>query len=282
MNIAGEHCEIISADSVQVYRLLNIGSGKPDQEQLQRVKHYLIDVVDPDYRFTAGDFVRMAHRASIEINSKGKIPLFVGGTGLYIDSFFKGLSDIPPVDKSVRLKLYEEIEEKGPIVLHRALKEVDPDFADKVHPNDPQRIIRGLEVYRGTGRSLSDYYKSREGAESDQTLYVGIAPEKSELHRRIELRVDSMLGRGFVEEVENLRSMGFSPEISSMKSIGYAEINEYLDGIVTFNESVEKIKSMTKKFAKRQMTWFRRNKKIEWFSPGDEKKIAKKIENWLN
>jgi len=267
---------------VQVYRHLNIGSGKPDQEQMQRIRHYLIDVVDPDYRFTAGDFVRMAHKASSEITNKGKIPLFVGGTGLYLDSFFQGLSHIPPVDKSVRLKLYEEMKEKGAIELHRILKGIDPEFAVKVHPNDPQRIIRGLEVYRGTGRSLSDYYKSREGAESEETLYVGISPEKSELHRRIELRVDRMMERGFVEEVEMLRGMGFSPEIPSMKSIGYAEVNEYLDGIVTFNESVEKIKSMTKKFAKRQMTWFRRNKKIEWFDPGDEKKILKKIENWLN
>lgn len=267
---------------MQVYRLLDIGSGKPDQEQIQRVRHYLIDVVDPDYRFTAGDFVRMAREAADQISSKGKIPLFVGGTGLYLDSFFKGLSDIPPVEKSVRLKLYEELEERGTAALHMELMEADPEFAEKVHPNDPQRIIRGLEVYRGTGRSLSYFYKSREGAESEQTLYIGIAPEKSELHRRIEFRVDSMMEKGFVEEVVKLRGMGYTPDLPSMKSIGYAEVGEYLDKIITYRESVEKIKNMTKKFAKRQITWFKRNEKIEWFSPDDGKKITKKIENWLN
>jgi tRNA dimethylallyltransferase len=282
LNVAGEGFEIISVDSVQVYRLLDIGSGKPDQEQLQRIRHYLIDIVDPDYRFTAGDFVRMAREAAVEISSKGKIPLFVGGTGLYLDSFFKGLSHIPPVENSVRLKLYEEMEERGLIALHRELMEVDPEFAEKVHPNDPQRIIRGLEVYRETGRSLSCFYKSREGAESEQTLYIGISPEKSELHRRIELRVDSMMEKGFVDEVVKLRGMGYTPDLPSMKSIGYAEVGEYLDKIITYNESVEKIKSMTKKFAKRQITWFKRNKKIVWFNPEDEKKITKEIENWLN
>lgn len=267
---------------MQVYRLLNIGSGKPEKDQMNRVRHYLIDVVDPDYRFTTGDFVRLAHKACREIIGKGKKPLFVGGTGLYLDSFFKGLSDIPHVDKAVRDRLYEEMEFRGAAELYNELKNVDSEFAAKVHPNDPQRIIRGLEVYRGTGKKLSSFFGSKDGAESEQTLYLGLAPEKSELHRRIEIRVDKMIKQGFVDEVMQLRGMGFSRDLPSMKSIGYFEINAYLDGLINYNDAVEKIKIITKKFAKRQMTWFRRNKKILWFSPGEEKKITKEIENWLN
>lgn len=246
------------------------------------MKHYLVDVVEPDYRFTAGDFVRMAHNACSEIDKKGKIPLFVGGTGLYLDSFFKGLSDIPQIDPSVRDNLYKEMESRGITALHNELKQADPDFALRVHPNDPQRIIRGLEVFRGTGERLSAFFENRKGEESDMTLYLGIAPEKIELHRRIELRVDKMLEKGLVDEVVKLREMGYSPGLPSMKSIGYSEINDYLDGIISYNEAVDKIKVITKKYAKRQMTWFRRNKKIIWFDPGEEKKITKEIKNWLN
>jgi len=224
----------------------------------------------------------MAFKACSEIKKRGRIPLFVGGTGLYLDSFFKGLSDIPEVDPSVRDNLYKEMETRGALALYNELQKVDPDFACRVHPNDPQRIIRGLEVFRGTGKSLSAFFYNRKGAETADTLYLGISPEKSELHRRIEIRVDNMLEKGFVEEVVKLRGMGYSPELSSMKSIGYSEINDYLDGFITYLEAVDKIKVITKKYAKRQMTWFRRNEKIVWFDPGEEKKITKEIENWLN
>jgi len=224
----------------------------------------------------------MAEKACDTINAGSKIPLFVGGTGLYIDSFFKGLSSIPEIDGSVRKKLSEEIKNKGSLQLYDELKKVDPDFAFKVHPNDSQRIMRGLQVYRGTGKTISSFYADRRGAESDNTLYIGIAPEKQDLHSRIDLRVDMMLSMGFVDEVVKLRSLGYSPQLPSMRTIGYAEINDFLDGLYTYRDTVENIKVSTKKYAKRQMTWFQRNKKILWFKPEDVKKITQRIENWLN
>ncbi len=224
----------------------------------------------------------MAGKACESIKADGRIPLFVGGTGLYIDSFFKGLSNIPEIDDSVRNKLFEEIEKNGSSLLYDELKMVDPEFAGRIHPNDSQRIMRGLQVYRGTGRSLSSFYMERLGVETDETLYIGIAPDKQELHKSIELRVDMMLSMGFIEEVERLRSMGYSPQLPSMRTIGYAEINDFLDGFLSYKDAVDKIKVSTKKYAKRQMTWFRRNKKISWFMPAEVKKIRQKIENWLN
>ncbi len=210
------------------------------------------------------------------------MPLFAGGTGLYIDAFFKGLSNIPQIDKAIRDNLALEIAEKGNAVLYNELQKVDPDFAQKVHPNDTQRIMRGLQVFRGTGRNLSSYFNETSGAESDKTLYIGIFPGKMELHQRIDLRVDSMLKKGFVDEVFQLRSNGYNPQLASMKTIGYAEINNYLDDLITYSDAVEKIKNSTKKYAKKQITWFKRNKKIMWFKPEDVKQITHYIENWLN
>lgn len=280
--MAGNFFEIVSADSVQVYKFLNIGSGKPDKEDLKRVRHHLVDVVEPDYNFTAGNFVDLANKACETIRDKDKLPLFVGGTGLYIDAFFKGLSHIPQIDQAIRDNLAVEIEEKGNAVLYNELKRVDPDFALKVHPNDTQRIMRGIQVFRGTGRSLSSYFKEISGAESEHTLYIGVSPEKSELHQRIDLRVDSMLKRGFVDEVFQLRANGYKPQLASMKTIGYAEINNYLDDLITYSDAVKKIKNSTKKYAKKQITWFQRNKKIMWFNPEDVKKITYYIKKWLN
>lgn len=282
MHAAGKFFEIVSADSVQVYRFLNIGSGKPDKEDLKRVKHHLIDVVDPDCSFTVGNFVDLANKACEIIMGKGKLPLFAGGTGLYIDSFFKGLSHIPQIDQAIRDNLVVEIEAKGNVVLYDELKRIDPEFALKVHPNDTQRIMRGIQVFRGTGRNLTSYFTEKSGAESADTLYVGISPEKGDLHKMIDLRMDSMLKRGFVDEVFQLRAKGYMPQLASMKTIGYAEINDYLDGLITYSDAVEKIKVSTKRYAKKQITWFQRNKKIMWFKPEDVKKITYYIEKWLN
>lgn len=201
---------------------------------------------------------------------------------MYIDSFFQGLSYIPEVDDSVRSKLVLEAAEKGVSSLYEELKMVDPEFALRVHPNDSQRIMRGLQVFRGTGRKLSSFYLERRGAESGDTLYIGVMPEKDVLHGNIDKRVDLMLSMGLVDEVKSLRFMGYNSHLPSMRTIGYAEINDFLDGILSFEDAVDKIKYSTKKYAKRQMTWFQRNKKILWFNPVDEKKITHEIKNWLN
>jgi tRNA dimethylallyltransferase len=282
LELAENIFEIISADSVQVYRHLDIGSGKPSKEERSAVPHHLIDIVDPDYSFTAGDFCREASRAADGILKKSRIPMFVGGTGLYIDSFFKGLSEIPLVGGSIKDELRHELSEKGLPYLYEELMRCDRDFAGRIHPNDRQRILRGLEVYRGTGKPLSAYFDARGGNESTDTLYVGIAAEKDELERRIHRRVDSMMEAGFADEVRLLREMGFAPTLNSMKSIGYAQLNEYLDGRVSLGEAVALIKAETRKYAKRQMTWFRKNPRIRWHTVFEIEKIRELIYNWFH
>lgn len=281
MRIAAQYFEIISADSVQVYRYLNIGSGKPTEKQRNLVKHYLIDVVNPDYQFTAGDYCEAAGRACDAIAKKNKFPLFVGGTGLYIDSFFQGLSEIPAVDESVRIELVREMKTRGLCSLYQELLSNDADFALNVHPHDKQRILRGLEVYRGTGRPITSFYKSREGLESPQTLYIGLMMERDSLREEIDKRVDRMIASGLIDEVTALRKIGYGPELNSMKSIGYLQINNYLDGELKLNEAIEQIKIETRKYAKRQMTWFSKNEKIKWFQNSEFDKIQNCINQWL-
>ena len=175
-----------------------------------------------------------------------------------------------------------ELEERGLESLYRELIECDYTFARKVHPNDKQRIFRGVEVYRYTGKPISSFYNRKRGFETRDTLYVGLYMERDELKRRIDERVDKMIKAGFIEEVNNLRQMGYDPDLNSMKSIGYMELNEYIDGKLGLVEAIEKVKIETKRFAKRQMTWFRRNKRIHWFKILEIEKIRVLIDNWLS
>jgi tRNA dimethylallyltransferase len=260
---------------------MNIGSGKPEKSDLERIRHYLIDIVDPDYDFSAGDFCRNSLDAAEKIRMNGKIPMFVGGTGLYIDSFFKGISKIPEIDGSVRKELLIELEKSGLEDLYRKLKEVDKRFAAGVHPNDKQRILRGLEVFRFTGKTISSFYETVTGYESAKTLYIGIGIERALLRERINARVDQMISRGLIAEVEFLLSMGYGPDLKSMRSIGYAEICQYILGAIDKDEAVNRMKLETSRYAKRQMTWFRRNKKIEWFNPEETGSLRKLLDDWL-
>lgn len=261
-----------------MYRYLNIGSGKPGRDVRESVRHYCINIVDPDYPFTAGDFCREARSAGERIERDGRIPLFVGGTGLYIDSFFDGLSDIPPVDLSVRRRLLEELDERGLEHLYEVLREADPVFAGSIHRNDRQRIIRGLEVFRGTGEPLSSYFGAKQGYGSPRTVYIGLYDRMEVLRERIDRRVERMMETGFFDEVVALRAMGYGPHLKSMKSIGYHEINLCLDRGADIPETVAQIKANTKKYAKRQMTWFRKNSKIEWFRLAEKDKIVHYIQ----
>ncbi len=281
LELAAETFEIISADSVQVYRLLDIGSGKPTRTEREKVIHHCIDIVDPDFNFTAGEFCRRAVNAVREIKDRGKIPFFAGGTGLYIDAFFQGLADIPPVEQSVRMELLQELERDGLVCLYRRLRECDPEFAGRIHPNDRQRILRGLEVFRQFNKPLSGFFDKRSGHESDKTLYIGLNPDRSDLAARIDRRVDMMLAAGFVDEVRSLRDMGYGSRLKSMRSIGYAEVNAYLDGKLSPAELGERIKTNTRHYAKRQMTWFRRNKRIRWFSSCAVGEIRDCVSEWI-
>ncbi len=280
LELAAFGFEIISADSVQVYRYLNIGSGKPAVEERSSVRHYCIDIVDPDYNFTAGEFCRCADSAVGEIAQRGKVPLFVGGTGLYIDSYFFGLSEIPTVEESIKKDLLQELQKRGIASLYKELKECDPAFASRIHPNDRQRILRGLEVFRQSGRPLSSFFGETMRRASENTLFVGLRVARDVLRERISERVDSMLRSGLVEEVECLRERGYGPDLKSMKSIGYAEVNLFLDGHMDKSGLAEKIKINTARYAKRQMTWFGKNDRIQWFAPEEKSRIFDVILKW--
>ena len=273
MAIANDCFEIISADSVQVYKFFDIGSGKPLVSERKGIEHYCIDVVAPDYPFSVGDFCREAKKACDSILNKKKIPLFVGGTGLYIDSFFKGIADIPSIDEGIRKSIKEDLNNKGLDELYKELKSIDNELALKIHPNDTQRILRGLEVFKGTGKPLSSYHKNNKGHESEDTIYIGLHDERAKLRDRIDKRVDLMIEKGFVEEVQSIRSKGFGPYLKSMKTIGYNEVNQFIDKVISFDQMVENIKITTKKYAKRQMTWFRKNNRIKWFNPLEKQEL---------
>jgi len=275
MGLAGDIFEIVSADSVQVYRRLDIGSGKPTKAQRAAVRHHLIDIVDPDRQFTAGDFCREANASVEDILGRGKLPLFVGGTGLYIDSLFAGLSGIPRIDPAVSREVREELDSRGTVEMYERLRRIDPAFAARVHPNDRQRIARGLEVYRGTGRPLSGYFGERAGAGFEETVFIGLCPPRPILYERIERRLDRMMEDGFLEEVRSLRADGYGPALGPMKSLGYRELNLHLDGELSLDEAVHSAKLETKRYAKRQLTWFRRNGRITWFEDFQVEKIEK-------
>ena len=278
--IAEDKFEIVSADSVQVYRYMDIGSAKPAKEERASVPHYLIDIVYPDYSFTAGDFCRLSSECCRMIFDKKKVPLFVGGAGLYIDSFFKGISDIPEIPVSIKKELKNDLAERGISILYEELSRCDAQFAKKIHRNDTQRILRGLEVYRYTKKPISHFYQNRKSHESDDTLYLGIYEDRDILYKKIERRVDSMIESGLINEVIRLREMGYNAELKSMNSIGYSEINKFIDGIITKEHAVSEIKKETRRYAKRQMTWFRRNKKIAWFKAGSDNHIDAYIKSW--
>ncbi len=281
MRLSGSDFEIVSCDSVQVYRYLDIGSGKPSKDDLNRVRHHLVDVVNPDEIFTAGSFVESACAAVERIEERGMVPLFAGGTGMYVDSFFYGISDIPEIDISIRKVLLQHLEEGAIGRLYDELYAVDPVFAASIHRNDRQRIVRGLEVYRGTGKPLSGFYSNKPKRVSEKTLFISIWRDRSELIERISARVDAMIAGGLVDEVDSIRKMGYSPNLKSMQSIGYKEINAYLNGNMNLDEAVDALKLETSRYAKRQMTWFRRNADAVWYNASDFEGIYSKIRYWL-
>jgi len=258
--------EIVNADSMQVYRGLDIGTAKPPPEDLARVAHHLLDIVSPDQEFTASDFRREATAAIADIHGRGRKAIVVGGTGLYIRALLDGLVDSPTGDPELRRRFDGVPGEE----LLRCLALVDPETAQRLHQNDRVRIVRALEVYTQTGRPISAF-RSEHAFSGDyyDTLKMAIRVERQELYRRIELRVEKMLQDGLVDEVRSLMERGYRRELKSMRSIGYKEIAAYLAGETTLDEAVALIKRDTRRYAKRQMTWFGRENEIYWLEyPG--------------
>ncbi|QWV96611.1 tRNA (adenosine(37)-N6)-dimethylallyltransferase MiaA [Geomonas nitrogeniifigens] len=253
--------EIVNADSMQIYRGLDIGTAKPSPEELARVPHHLIDIVSPDQDFTASDFRREASAAIEDIDRRGKRAIVVGGTGLYLRALLEGLVDSPTGDPQLR-RQFDDI--PGDELLRR-LADVDPETAARLHPNDRVRLVRALEVYTQTGRPISAF-RAEHGFSGDhyRALKLAISVDRAELYRRIDARVERMLEKGLVEEVRKLLLQGYSRELKSMRSIGYKEVTACLAGEMTLDEAVTLIKRDSRRYAKRQMTWFGRENDIYW------------------
>lgn len=260
--------EIISADSMQVYKYMDIGSAKILPEEMQGVKHYLVDELEPDEEFNVVRFQQMAKQAMQEIYAKGKVPILVGGTGFYIQAV---LYDIDfqenDEDHSYREELEVLAKEKGASYLHQMLAKVDEESAKEIHENNVKKVIRALEYHHQTGQKISAHNAQERQKESPyNAVYFVLNDDRKNLYNRINLRVDQMIEEGLVEEVRGLKERGYQKEMVSMQGLGYKEMLDYLDGIYTLDEAVEIIKRDTRHFAKRQLTWFRRERNVEWIN----------------
>lgn len=258
--------EIISADSMQVYRHMDIGSAKVMPEEMQGIPHHLIDVLDPTEEFNVVVFQKLAGEAIREIESRGHIPVIVGGTGFYIQALVYDIDFTETEeDSALREELAEIARLKGPGELHRLLEEADPASARAIHENNVKRMIRALEFYRQTGKRISEHNEQERGKESPWNLfYYVLTMERSLLYDRINRRVDRMMEQGLPEEVERLRQMGCRADMTSMQGLGYKEILAYLEHGGSLAETAERIKQNTRHFAKRQLTWFRRERDVRW------------------
>jgi tRNA dimethylallyltransferase len=276
--------EIVSCDSMQVYRGMDIGTAKPSPGEIKKYHYHMMDVVSPDYHYSAGEYARDGGKTIKGIVNRSKIPLIVGGSGLYLDALIYGISSMPEADLNLRKKMQKEADEKGSSFLYERLKKVDPESAEKIHPNDSKRIIRALEVYHLTGIPISKIQQREKATKKYRHLIIGLNRKRDELYKRVELRVDKMFDDGLVEEVKILLKQGYNPELSSFQALGYKEIVDYLNGKCSLEGTKEKIKKNTRNFAKRQLTYFRKNKDIKWFNLDKENGIIavfKEIEKFL-
>lgn len=254
--------EIISADSMQIYRYMDIGTAKPSMQELKEVKHHLINILSPGESFSAGLFREKAVKIIDDLHSKNKIPIIVGGTGLYIRSLTRGLFDGPGADWSLRERLMEEEKNKGKGYLYRYLERVDPTSAKRIEPNDIRRIIRAIEVSLKGKRNISEFQNLFTKPAGYDFLKIGLLRDRKELYRLIEERIDRMIEKGLVQETRELLRM--RPDKIPMQALGYKEIGLYLKGSVSIEEAVRLLKKRTKMYAKRQITWFKKEPDINW------------------
>ena len=275
--------EIISADSMQVYRYMDVGSAKVTVEEMDGVPHHLIDVLDPQDSFNVVTFQEMAKGAMKKIYANGHIPIVAGGTGFYIQAL---LYDIDFTDNDGDMEYRHHLEElakvQGAEVLHSMLKEVDPPSAEAIHANNVKRVIRALEFYKKTGQRISDHNEEERQKESPYNFaYYVLNMDRATLYDRIDLRVDKMIEAGLEEEVKQLKGMGCTRDMVSMQGLGYKEILDYLNGELSLEEAVYILKRDTRHFAKRQLTWFKREKDVTWVTQENFGFDREKILNWM-
>lgn len=257
--------EIVSADSVQIYKKLNIGSAKPTPEEMDGIPHHLLDFVDPSTSFSVSDYTRLAKSVIQEIRSRGKIPIVAGGTGLYVNALLYDM-DFGKIesDDEYRNTLEQIVAEKGKETLHQMLESIDPEAAGKIHANNSRRVIRALEVNKLTGKPMSDFASDPVLTDDYETVIIGLTRSRLKLYGRINKRVDIMLESGLMEEVKKLKNDGIDGSYQAMQGIGYKEVLDYLEDKYDFDTMVTVLKQSSRRYAKRQMTWFRRYKDMEW------------------
>lgn len=281
-------CEIISMDSMQVYRFMDIGTAKASREEQALVRHHLIDIVDPDEQYNAASFVHDTLAAVQEIRTRGKLPLITGGTGLYLSALNKGLFDTVQVPPEVRKRLLKRLELEGRELLFQELAACDPESAARIHPNDTQRLLRGLELYAATGVPWSEHIRRQQAQlqprphpSLQMQLQIGLHSKRSLLYERIRQRTEEMMQTPFQKEVEMLLARGYDSALPSMQSLGYRHMVRHIRGDWDMNTACQALITDTRRYAKRQLTWFRANKDIHWFDRSQTEAVFSLIEHFL-
>lgn len=276
--------EIVSVDSMQVYRHMDIGTAKPTMAERAGIPHHLIDVVTPDTPYDAAAFARDAAQAIAAIHERGRLPLLAGGTGLYLRALLEGLFDAPAIPEAVRQHLRDRLENDGLAMLYQELLRIDPNSAQRIASNDRQRILRALEIYHATGISWARHLElHKERAIERQygnMLQIGLTCERLQLYQRINQRCAAMIEAGLEEEVRDLLARGYHRQLKPMGAIGYRHMLDYLDGLYDEPSMLELMSRDTRRYAKRQYTWFTRDEKVEWFAVNDTDGIVARIDHW--
>ncbi|MDA8137487.1 MAG: tRNA (adenosine(37)-N6)-dimethylallyltransferase MiaA [Desulfobacteraceae bacterium] len=277
------HGQIVGADSMQIYRQMNVGTAKPTDAERAAVTHHMVDIIDPDQPFDAAVYGVQAHLVVQGLLQRGIVPFIVGGTGLYIKALIFGLFKSRAVDASLRQRLKYELETQGAAALHARLARNDPQAADRIHPNDAFRITRALEVIELTGQSISTHHRAH-GFETPryQTLIIGLALPREQLYARIDQRVEDMLKAGLPDEVRVLLNRGYDSNLKSMQSLGYRHMVEFIQGRLSWEEAVRTLKRDHRHYAKRQLTWFKAVPGIHWLAPDQEYIAAAQIVKFLS
>ncbi|QSX36644.1 tRNA (adenosine(37)-N6)-dimethylallyltransferase MiaA [Shewanella sedimentimangrovi] len=281
MELAEHHnCSLISVDSALIYRDMDIGTAKPSADELARAPHALVDILDPCESYSAADFRRDAVQAIEAALAQGKTPLLVGGTMMYFKTLLEGLSPLPSADEGIRAQIAAEAEQRGWQALHEELERIDPVSAARIHPNDPQRLARALEVFRISGKTLTELTETKAEALPYDMVQFAIAPkERATLHKLIGIRFQQMLAQGLIAEVQRLKDRGdLHLELPSMRCVGYRQVWQYLDGEFDHDTMVEKAVAATRQLAKRQLTWLRGWPELQWLISGEEGNLLKLVQ----
>jgi tRNA dimethylallyltransferase len=284
VELAGQlNGEIVNADSQQVYRYLDIGTGKPTGVERERVRHHLIDVVNPDEEFNAATFRRLASEAIYQIDDRQRSAIVCGGTGLYLKALTRGLFEGAGQNGAIRRDLETEIAKTGLDSVYRRLVAIDPTVTSTIHPNDRSRTVRALEVYHLTGKPISHWQKEHRFQEDCfEVLKVGLNLERADLYERINQRSVAMIDAGFLDELRGLVARGYSLDLKPLGSVGYAQMGRVIRGAVTIDEALEEMQQETRHLAKRQLTWFRGDKEVRWYHPAQISEILKTVKRFFS